>query len=325
MVRMSLFALVAGAAVASVAACSGGGATTSGQVAGVQPCDAGGASGPPPPGCGLVCRVELPVQFRDRLPVVTVWVNDKPADMVLDTGATATDLTPDGARRLGLTDVVPIGGHTMGIGGEQPRFKVLARRIAFGQITATDYPLFVLKMGGRHPADGSLGDDFLHHYEIDLDLPHAMVRLYQGRPCPGRLPGWSTEDAVLPAIHPLPRQWQLAVPVRLDGHPFTALIDSGSSAVGVGTAAVQALDGFQADSAGDPEAKAVGFGPATVSTDLHRFASLQVGSETMPDVEATVLNLRSRRFDVLLGFDYLRTHKVWISYATNQVHVAHTW
>ncbi len=223
---------------------------------------------------------------------------------------------------------MPIGGQVVGIGGAQPRFMVLARRIAFGQISATDYPVYVLKMGsspGRHEADGSLGDDFLHHYEVDLDLPHAVVRLYQGRPCPGKLPGWSTEDAVLPATHPLPRQWQVAIPVQLEGHAFTAMIDSGAGAVVVGTNAVQALGGAQADSAGDPETKTIGFGPAIVPTDLHRFAALSVGGEAIPDVEAAVFDLHSPRYDMVLGFDYLQTHKVWISYATNQVHVAHTW
>lgn len=328
MYRAAALGLAAGFAALGLGSCTAGPGQGAAGGSASLPCNSSAAALPSGQQCGLTCRAELPVRVVDRSPIVTVWVNDHPADLILDTGAAATVLAPGAARRLGVTLVVPLSGEMVGVGGTQPRVIGKVQSIAFGQIRAKDYPVYIARMAklpGRSEADGSLGDDFLHHFEVDLDFPHSVVRLYAGHPCPGALPGWPAALSTLAATYPYGSKRQVAVPVQLDDHPMTALIDSGASTIAVSRVAVADMKGASDESAGDPQGRVAGYGAAVLGTELHRFAKLSVGNETIPDVEAAIFDWHSRRFDMLLGFDYLQTHKVWISYSTGQVHIANTW
>jgi predicted aspartyl protease len=308
-----------------LAACQGGGgAATAGAVV---PCGGGGTA-PPPGACGLVCRAELPVRMQDGMPMVTVWLGAQPANLLLDTGASTSDLTTDGAKRLGFEHTTAVPGHIWGIGGDQGVALVTLPRLAFGEVSLDALRLPVLVMGRAGVEtlpDGGLGDDILHRYEVDLDFPHDVVRLYAGRPCPGTLPGWTGEDAALPWTRPFASNWQVAVPASLDGHEVSAMIDSGAATTVVGMPAALAAGVPPTELASDLDAKMFGVGPGQVAGKLHRFDSVVVGGQTVPDLETAVVALPTTGFDMVLGADYLQTHKVWISYATGQVHVAHSW
>jgi hypothetical protein len=71
---------------------------------------------------------------------------------------------------------------------------------------------------------------------------------------------------------------------------------------------------------GDPSSIVGGAGPHTVTMWQHKFHNLQIGSESFTDpvflVGSVALPLYS---DMLLGADWLRHRRVWISYATNQL------
>ena len=75
--------------------------------------------------------------------------------------------------------------------------------------------------------------------------------------------------------------------------------------------------------ANDPRQEVGGLGPRTVVMHRHRFATLQVGSQTMnrPLFWAAPIQL-SPIVDMLLGADWLAGKRVWISFATQQVFVA---
>ncbi len=255
-------AFVAGMIAMLAAGCAG--PQPSGRAAALQSCDSDTASGPLPAGCGLVCRAVLPVRVQDNLPIVTVWIDDQPANLLLDTGASVSSLTPDGASRLGLPHATSAAGQIWGIGGGQARSLVRVRHLAFGHVSLHDGHLEVLVIGrpvvGAAP-DGGLGDDILHHYDIDLDFPHGVVRLYQGRACGASLPGWTAQDASVPWTRAFPAGWQVAIPATLDGHPTQALIDSGAETTVVGVRAALAAGVPEAELTSDLDTKMMGVGP----------------------------------------------------------------
>ncbi len=307
--------------------CASGPTAAEGQVAAVQPCGSSG-SALPAAGCGLVCRAVLPVQVQDNLPIVTAWINDQPANLLLDTGASVSNLTPDAVARLGLPRAVPALGQVWGIGGGQARSLVTVRRLAFGDVRI-DRPRLEVLVTARPAAglvpDGGLGDDVLSEFEVDLDLPHGRATLYQGRPCDGHLPGWPVVDAALPWTRAFPVGLQVAIPATLEGHAIQALIDSGAETTVVGDASALASGLPESELASDLETHMVGVGPGQLPARLHRFSALAVGGQTLPDVETAVIALPFASFGMVLGADYLQTHKVWISYASGRVFVAHTW
>jgi hypothetical protein len=64
-------------------------------------------------------------------------------------------------------------------------------------------------------------------------------------------------------------------------------------------------------------------GPAPVPMRLHRFSELQIGPEVTRNPQLWVASARVVPIvDMLLGVDWLRTRRVWLSYATRQFFVA---
>ncbi len=293
----------------------------------LSPCDQTSAAARPPDGCGLVCRAEIPVSFSEHSPTVDVWINDQPARMLLDTGADLTVLSPDAVARFGLGAVMPNQGRLLGIGGSQARGTVVVRKLALSYLRRDQLTVSVAKMGGPKgytPPDGVLGDDVLHDYEVDLDLPHDLVRLYQGRPCEGLLPGWVAEDGSAP-FDTARRGHGVVVPVSLDSQATRAMVDTGAEAIVVNRRLALGSGVPAGELTDDLGTKMFGMGPDHVPGNLHRFATLDVGGEHIAPVEAAVIELPFRDPGLIIGEDFLQTHKVWISYATGRVHFAHTW
>ena len=255
-------------------------------------------------------------------------MNDQPARMVFDTGASVTVLRPSAAARLGVGPVKPVAGELVGVGGKRSIGTATVRRFAFGNVRQESARIIVAEVAHPSeatPADGILGQDILRYYEVDLDLPSQMVRLYEGSPCDGPLPGWRARDR--PAeFDPKLRSGYVVVPVVLQGRPGRALIDTGAGGTLVGRdLAVRA--GVPADElTSDLGTVMTGIGPDQVAGKAHRFDRLEVGGQQLGDVEAAVAaEPLPGDVDLILGEDYLRVHKLWISRASGRVEFAHTW
>jgi predicted aspartyl protease len=277
--------------------------------------------------CGLVCRAVLPTGGTGSQPVTTVWINGRPARMVIDSGASTTSVTTTGVQSLALGTPVAIPGQTVGIGGVQVRRRVLAGSLALGDLSYTNQPLQVVAMGRQpeaEPIDGLLGEDILRHFEIDFDLPHQRVTLYTGRPCGDALPGWTRIDAKAPIVRVPHLARLLAVPVTLDNQPASAMIDSGAETTVLGAAAI-ASGAASSAVADEVPLELSGVGPNAITGHLHLIDRLDVGGQSLTDVEVKVAPLPFSQPEMVLGDDYLDTHKVWISNATGQVYFGHTW
>jgi predicted aspartyl protease len=259
-------------------------------------------------------------------PLATVWFDSKPVTMLVDTGAGLSSLSPATASRLGLTNAVELSRPVVGFSGVQTAKAVIAPHMRFGQIALQNQSLAVVvspKEALAGEPDGALGIDVLSRYEIDLDLPHSRIGLYAGQPCKGLLPGWVEEDAIVPFTPAFRVGRQIAIPITIQGTETAAVVDTGADdtlvdgnfarRLGIGLAE------FQSD------LTSLGAGPRMTPEVRQRFTDVRIGAEQLPPVEAAVLDLSRFRPKVFLGDDYLRTHKVWISYATGQVHTAHTW
>jgi hypothetical protein len=118
---------------------------------------------------------------------------------------------------------------------------------------------------------------------------------------------------------------QAVIPVSLDGQPLQAVIDSGAVRSSVSVAFARRLQVPAAELASELSTVSVGFGPDLAQGRLHQFRALQVGPETLPLFEADVLDLRLPGIDMLLGDDYLRQHKMWLSFARHEARVSADW
>ena len=282
--------------------------------------------------CHVEPRSVVPVDVADGHLLVKVQVNDVAETFILDTGAERTLMGEDVVRRLGVERDSWVASAVRGIGGIEQRLNALPRSLRLGAIllrrrtllgdnSVTVGPLPVDTIEGR-PIAGLLGRDFLSPFDLDLDLPHHRMTLYDVRGCAASFLPWTLPYVAIPLSAPMGEA--LVVDVLLDGRPLRALIDSGASASLVIAPGMARLGLTPELLARDPGADGGAVGPRSVAMRLHRFAELRVGSEVTRQPMLWVASAHVVPIvDMLLGADWLGARRVWLSFATKQMFVAH--
>ena len=281
-----------------------------------------GLEGKPTPGdCSFEKLAEVSVKIQRNEPRVTITANDWDLDMVLDTGAENTVITEQAAKPLRLRRT-GAGSLIQGIGGNQLSWVGLARNFDFGGVRLRDFPLRVapIQLPRPHgtPPDGLLGADVLTGYDIDLDLPNSRVTFYRPRVCPDGGPAWDTPFATVPMTSA--DRGRILLPMELDNVQIAAVLDTGAelttvsriSALRTGRGAAQLEAGRGVTITGATDQK--------IPAYQHRFNTLRLGRMLARDPLLIVAALPPGARDAVLGIDFLRGRRVWISYASRHVY-----
>jgi len=278
--------------------------------------------------CTVTERASVPFTLlRGRL-TVPLEVNETAGNFVLDTGAERSLVTPQAVQHLHLaldqwvaTTMRGVGGvvehpdadpRSITLGGVALRRATLAHDIT---LTVGDLP----GMGADTEVDGLLGRDFLSVFDLELDMAARRLTLYDVHGCGGRFLPWPPPYQAVMAASPM--QHAMVLPIALNGVRLTALLDTGASSSLVTLPGMIRLGLTQQVLAGDPAAVVRGVGRQAPPMHHHRFASLQVGGETIAQPLIWAAPVRVAPIvDALLGADWLDAQRrVWISFATSQV------
>lgn len=259
----------------------------------------------------------------NNTPIVTVLANGTPLVLILDTGAQRTVVTPAAAKRIGgKTPRVEFQREVSGIAAALPSreielqsFSIREVAIPWHRITVAPIatpPIFLTAL------DGSLGADVLSAFDIDLDLPHKRITLYAPGHCGS--PNWSGHYAMLETGRS--RSDHLFFPVLLDDHPITAIIDTGAQHTVLSAAAARLLGVTETALARDRPIKTRGAAGEELNSRVHKFGRLSFASLVIRDPEIVVSDLHLRDADIILGMDFLQTHRIWLSYASFHIFLA---
>ena len=60
-----------------------------------------------------------------------------------------------------------------------------------------------------------------------------------------------------------------------------------------------------------------------LSAHVHRFSQLAIGAETIRNPEIVVTDVRLSDADLVLGVDFLRSRRIWLSYGSQQIFIKH--
>lgn len=276
--------------------------------------------------CQVSLRAQVPVAIEQGLFVVTASIDGRPARLVLDTGAERSVLTDAAVRRLGLALDPWVGSTLRGVGGIERHQDAAADSIRLGGIRLRQSPLsrydyFAVgslnaKLAG---VDGLLGHDFLSHFDLDLDGPGKRFSLYDVAGCRGRFLPWHVRYTSI-AAEPAYRR-ELVIPVTINGETLRSVLDTGTSiSLLIAPGMVRLGLPLAGPVRGTPQVLA-GIGQYPPMVYRVRFATMRVGNETIEHPTLAVAPLRLH-FDMLLGTDWLRPRRVWVSYPTMQVFVA---
>ncbi len=270
-------------------------------------------------------RAELAVTPAGNVPLATLNINGAATTFLLDTGAERTILTAAAAKRLRIEPHYEYPRRMQSLHGAVSSGDARLRTVELGGMRLDDFRILVASvtlpsLAGRS-IDGLLGADFLNGFEVDLDLPHSRLTLYEKASCAMAAPPWTQpfiRIAVNRSLHD-----RLFFPVSLDGRRLAALVDTGAQLTALDAESAAQLGIRPADLARDPVAKLRGVASEVVMSRAHRFSRLDIGGEVVRDLVIVVTRLGLQDADLVLGADFLRNRRIWLSYGSHQIFLAH--
>jgi predicted aspartyl protease len=296
-------------AVLGMAACAGGDPIARG---------AGGA-------CALIPLAQMPLKTRANQLLVEARINDQPVTLLVDTGAERTLLTEAAVDHLRLPRDPHHATRTFGIGSPSAAWDArLPNGIVLGP---TRFPVdsvtvghFGINQAAGGSADGLLGADILLAFDVDIDAPAHRITFYRARrECPDAKPPWNEPYTEIPGVST--RRDRMVVPFKLDGVDGTAVLDTGAQASSISRTMAARVGLAESAMAGDRTVMAHGASPDQVAVRIHRFNTLQVGSAVIHDPAMPVVPTVGGMGDGLVGADFLRDRRVWLSFSAQRLFV----
>ncbi len=230
-------------------------------------------------------------------------VAGRAVSLLLDTGAQGMLLTPAIAQALQL----PVQGMTRiyGTGGSQESPVVLTPGLRLGNAAMPDQlapvAMFPVKLSADPPFAGLVGVSVLARFNLDLNVPAGRIGLWPPE-CASPVRGMTVSLRVTPA-------GEATMPVRVNGTPLAALLDTGSRATLLGQEAARRL-GVRAPVSANT---ARGIDGERLPLQ-HARVMLGLGDEPARQTPVSVTPLEIGHGDMLLGLDVLERRRTWIDY-----------
>jgi tetratricopeptide (TPR) repeat protein len=218
--------------------------------------------------------------------LVPVSINGVARNFLLDTGAYVTQVQRPVAQELALP--VLQGDTTIyDLTGKVSRDEAAITNFTVGRLRGNDTALPVSPDVQSAPtSDEFFAMDHMLAYDIDLDFGTDKLTLYNQAHCPRVVPYWAmTATAVIPISL---ENNHIIVPVMLDGKPFRAWLDTGSTFSALDMDNATSLYGLAMGSADTPENGALNEEPG-LRTYAHSFKSLTFGDVAIANPRITII------------------------------------
>ncbi len=274
----------------------------------------GGCAGAEPQGCRVETVADLPLLPHTGITAVAATLQGQKIALLVDTGAFVSTVFRNGAQRFDLRPGADARfTNISGIGGVTFAPIVTVRDLGLGRGLAHSLDLPVAGEFSR-PVDGLpvfalFGADFLSNYDVDVDVPHQHFGLYKATGCDQAMRPFDPPYIEVPFRE---EDDHVVLDIKLDGHPMTAILDTGASSTVIDRNDARAAGATPDLLAADRGREMNGIDSRPVTVRRHRFGSLEVGDERINNPFLDVADIQSGAS--LLGRDFLRLNRVLISY-----------
>lgn len=292
----------------------------------------------------MITSVDMQIGADGRI-YVPAKINDISKSMLVDTGGSFTEMTQSAAEELKLG-----ARHTrlqiVGVGGDTTRLAVRAG-FTLGKLHADGMDFMVMpdihKFAPDVPdAAGLLAPNLLRAYDLDLDFGGRKLSLISQKHCDGKVIYWPANGVAVVPIS-VNSEGHILVPVELDGHPLTAMLDTGASTsvLNLGTA----KNTFDVNPGSSDTPAEGGLANSEVKVYSHRFKSLGLEGIAISNPKLTLLpdlmhgklanphdniegdtrisnpDVETGLGDMILGMDVLRHLHVYIAYKEQRLYL----
>jgi predicted aspartyl protease len=279
-----------------------------------------------PEGCTVVADAQMPLMPSQERFVTPVVIDQQALMMLVDSGSGGTALSPRMAASLHLDEDTDRRVRVNGSGGQMDaQYPVVLHSLRFGSVNLVDYDVLTVNIvrpereNDASSAVGLIGADLLSRFDVELDFPNHRLTLYRVSSCSGRFVPWTGAYDSFMASRTARKGF--IIPVVLNGTSVRALVDTGSNISSIGRESASAVGVDAQTLANEPAGSFVGAKGNAVTAHKHLFQTMAVGASTFRNARIFVQDASFPGIDMLLGMDFLRTRKVWLSYSTNQVFI----
>jgi hypothetical protein len=317
-----------------------------------------------------VASLEMSVLADGARESVPLTIDGKTVWVLVDTGAGMSSLTKPAATMLDIRARESEAMHLVGKDGVAIHRYYVAASFQLGQLTAKDIPFLQNEDIGETRLSGAIGPDLMLRYDVEMDFSQQRLTYFSQDHCPGHVVHWSNDvvTGVPISLAARARDFPPAMPpgavgdlqsdvvdlvmahtitpilgtdirtkVMLDGHLFTANIDTGSEVSTVNSRAVQDVLDVPADaprpqaSQSRPDQPAPPGTEAVTVTQLRhqrRFHSLTFGGV---EVVSPLLVLNpghvhrvgdAKSPDITIGMNILRKLHLYFAFGEKMLYVS---
>jgi predicted aspartyl protease len=179
--------------------------------------------------CKLVRIASLDMTVADGGILVPVSIEGNTRLMIVDTGSPLSAVQPAAAASLKLITHRLYEGQIFASNGLAFTDMAVVHSLGIGDLKAADVRFLVwpYQIINDPRIAGTLGADFLRHYDIELDFAAKKLNLFSQDHCPGKVVYWTTGPVAVVPMHVV-QSGHIIVPVTLDGHNLDAVFDTGA-------------------------------------------------------------------------------------------------
>ena len=170
--------------------------------------------------------------------------------------------------------------------------------------------------GGRRR---TLSPDIMAGYETEFDFANNKFNLYSRDHCPGKVVYWTTSPyAVVPMR--MPDNLHIDLDVMLDGKPFRAVLDTGSSRSVVRMEAAQSAFGIKDD---DPGLKPLNDSKRFYSYPFKTLSleGLTINNPALLVAPRSTVRMSDSDPEIILGMGVLRQLHLFIAYGEQKLYI----
>lgn len=278
------------------------------------------------PRCRYVTIGKLPLQYTGpSLQVTTEGViNGTPATMLVDTGAYDTFLTRTGTERRGMK-LSNLGRVAQGVGGVSSIYQTRIKEFVAGPARSERGHMRVLSDFGFTPSfDALLGAPFLLQTDLEISLATKEMKFFQPINCGDtHLAYWDADALVIPFDTSSETTPNPYLTVLVNDVKMRAIIDTGAAVTTISLAAAKRA-GLKLDAPDVTRAgHVVGVGDDKVAFWHTAFKTFQIGEEVIRNAGIGVVDRKGSDVDILLGNDFLRSHRVLIAMSQRKVYFSY--
>jgi tetratricopeptide (TPR) repeat protein/predicted aspartyl protease len=278
-------------------------------------------------GCTLGKVAEIPIAMSGTRPIITAKINNQEARFVLDSGAFFSMMSGATAAEFNLKlTVAPFGLRVTGIGGSVTT--QIATVKEFGIAGALIHNVEFLVGGSEVGSEGLIGQNFLHHWDVEYDFSKGVVRLFKPDGCrKANMAYWLTsgqthsemeiEEVTHAGMHTIGVGY-------VNGQRIRVMFDSGAYTSVLSLRAAERA-GIKTDSPGVVEAGySRGLGRGMVKNYIATASSFKIGDgEEIKNARLRISASDLPDADMLLGSDFFVSHHIFVANSQRKLYLTY--